>query len=64
MTPDYARGFNAGIDKAMQILHERCATTFDPMLKAAKMDVPKCKHPVFTLGGPCADCGEMVELKA
>ncbi len=59
-SPAYRLGFNAGIDRAMQILHERCATTFDPLLKREKLSAPSCKHPVFTHDHSacvCADCG-------
>ncbi len=57
---DYARGWNAALDRAMQILHERCATTFDPLLKREKLSAPSCKHSVFTHDHSacvCADCG-------
>ena len=51
MTPDYRHGFNAGLDKAMQILHLRCCATFDAEIKREKME--PCRHPVFVLGGEC-----------
>lgn len=55
---DYRAGWNAALDRAMQILHIRCCTLFDPELKREKL--AECRHPVFELGGACVDCGEMV----
>lgn len=37
---DYARGFNAGIDRARKVLVSRCAYVFDEALAKEKMEEP------------------------